>query len=343
MDAAATACFNSVMTDAHERFLVFAAMRNEGPFIVEWVCWYRMLGFEVMIATNDCTDSSVALLDSLAEAGWITHITHEPGKKTPKRSAYAAARAHPLLTAVDWIFVCDVDEFLVLHRGDGTIQGFLQGQPRDFLGIAFNWQCFGNGKWKRYRDGLVHRTFRRAARRTTGPNRQFKSLFRAPEMFKDLGDHMPARFKGTWGEGANRWVNSGFETIQAVSDAGQEMIRRVDRDAVRHEEAQLNHYVVRSDESFDLKRGMPSASARRDRYTDTFHRMFNRNEVWDTSAKRYEAAFDAVHAQAMALPGVKRLHHLCCADYVERLCAVAGVAPEDDPRILDYLTKAAEA
>ena len=299
-------------------------------------------GVEVLVATNDCSDSSTLLLDALADAGWLTHITHDPGKWTPKRSAYAAARAHPLIGAVTWIFVCDVDEFLVLRRGDGTIGGFLGDHPRDFLGMAFNWRCFGNGKWQRYRDGLVHRTFRRAARTGAGTNQQFKSMFRGPDLFEDFGDHMPARFKGNWG-GANRWVNTAFETISQVSEAGQDMVRRVERDQIRHDAAQLNHYVVRSDESYALKRGTPSASARRDRYTDDYHRMFNRNDVWDTSIDRYAAQFDAIHAQAMALPGVRRLHFLCCAEYVERLCAVAGVPPEDDPRMLEYLTKAAEA
>lgn len=318
-------------------------MRNEGAFIVEWVAWYRMLGFEVLVATNDCTDSSGLLLNAFADAGWLTHITHVPGDRTPKRSAYAAARAHPLFGSVDWIFICDVDEFLVLHRGDGTILGFLGDAPRDFLGMAFNWRCFGNGGWQRYRDGLVHRTFRRAARTATWPNQQFKSMFRAPDMFKDLGDHMPAKFQGVWGEGANRWVDSAFETIDKVSAAGEKMVRAVDRKNVRHDLAQLNHYVVRSDESYALKRGTPSASARRDRYTDEYHHIFNRNEAWDTSIDRYEDIFNATYAAAMALPGVQRLHYLCCAEYVEQLCAAAGVAPEDDPRMLDYLTKAAEA
>ena len=70
------------MVDRSEQITVFGAMRNEGPFIVEWVCWYQMLGFEVLIATNDCTDHSVALLDRLAEEGWLTHITHAPEERS---------------------------------------------------------------------------------------------------------------------------------------------------------------------------------------------------------------------------------------------------------------------
>ncbi|MFN3724188.1 MAG: glycosyltransferase family 2 protein, partial [Paracoccaceae bacterium] len=55
-------------------------------------------------------------------------------------------------------------------------------------------------------------------------------------------------------------------------------------------------------------------------------------ELEDTSALRHAARFDAIHAQAMALPEVARLHHLCCADYAARLAEAAGIAPQADAR-----------
>jgi hypothetical protein len=45
-------------------------MRNEGPFIVEWVAWYRRLGFsDIVVVTNNCTDRSADLLDGPRLAG----------------------------------------------------------------------------------------------------------------------------------------------------------------------------------------------------------------------------------------------------------------------------------
>ena len=53
-------------------------MRNEGPFIVEWLCWYRMLGFNhAVVVTNNCTDHSPQLLDALQNAGLVHHIRHD--------------------------------------------------------------------------------------------------------------------------------------------------------------------------------------------------------------------------------------------------------------------------
>lgn len=81
------------MSGQVEKFLVFAAMRNEGPFIVEWVSWYRMLGFEVLIGINDCTDHSPALLERLAAEGWCRFFEHTPREGvSPKASAHRMMR-----------------------------------------------------------------------------------------------------------------------------------------------------------------------------------------------------------------------------------------------------------
>lgn len=296
-------------------------MKDEGAFLVEWVCWYRMLGFDVLVGINDCTDHSPQLLRLLAEAGWLDMFEHAPAAgQPPKQSAHRAMRKQPCVARTDWMLICDVDEFLVLHRGDGTISGYLDDMGRDFLGMAFHWQCFGNGGWKRYRDGLVHRQFRRCGWSGHKVNAMFKTLFRDPLRFRAYSDHSPWRFDGDWSAPENRIVDCQRRPIDRfVTDAHP--VRFTAPDAITHETAQMNHYVIRSDESFDLKRGQPSASALKNRYTDQFYRARNRNGRKDLSAMAFAKQFDRIHAEINAIPGVKRLHHLCCADYVERLCA----------------------
>lgn len=323
------------MTLAHEKFLVFAAMRNEGAFIVEWVTWYRMLGFEVLIGTNDCTDHSVALLDCLARAGWLAHFSHDPGASPAKQSAHRTMRRQPQVAATDWLLICDVDEFLVIHAGDGTVSALLDTIGRDFLGVALHWQCFGTGGNMTYADGLVHQQFLRRGTARNGVNRNFKSLFKHPLRYKRYSDHGPFLFDGVWGEGSNHFVNAQGHVIPRFMTAPHP-VRLSDLDDITTRNAQLNHYVIRSDESFDLKRGMPSASAHLDRYTSEFYRARNRNGIIDSSALRYADQFAALHAAAMAIPGVARLHHLCCADYVVRLCAKKGSDHRSDPRWLRH-------
>ncbi|MDF0602985.1 glycosyltransferase family 2 protein [Psychromarinibacter sp. C21-152] len=324
-----------------EGYLVAAAMRNEGAFLVEWVTWYRMLGFDLLVVTNDCTDHSPALLNLLHDAGWLTHTTHSPDPGTPpKRSAHRTIRAHPATARTEWLMICDVDEFLVLHDGDGTIAGFVgDTAPGRFRGIAFHWKVFGSGGETRWHDALQHRTFTRCADTHDRANASFKTLIRHPLDFDRFGAHSPMGFAGDWGTGENVLVDSEGRTLGRYHPNGAAQ-RATHPDRVTHRAAQMNHYMIRSPESFALKRGIPSPSAGRDRYTDDFLARYDRNETEDQSALRHADRFDALHAEAMTLPGLARLHHLCCADYVTRLAEAAGQDPRSDPRYTRHMDRA---
>lgn len=329
------------------RFAVVCSIRNEGPFLVEWVAWYRRLGFtDIVVVSNDCTDHSPALLDALAAAGWITHLRHDvPDGANICARKLEAAKALPQVSGADWVLVCDVDEFLVIHKGDGLITDLIP--PRaDFLGMAINWRVFGTSGRKLWQDGLTHRQFTRAAETKEFTSTWVKTIHARPDWFRKLGEHGPKRLlprhAAKWGQPGMRWINADGDTLPDWHPEGDYM-RRMSMDHVSHTTAQMNHHMIRSDESFTLKRGTLSSVAGKDRYTDGYYARYNRNEVEDTSALRQADAFDAVQAQAMALPGVARLHHLCCADYVARLAAKSGRKVQDDPRHAAHLAQAETA
>ncbi|MDA3888128.1 MAG: glycosyltransferase family 2 protein, partial [Allgaiera sp.] len=57
------------------RFIIVTPMKNEGPFILEWVAHNLAIGVdEIVIFSNDCTDGSDALLDRLHEMGKLRHV-----------------------------------------------------------------------------------------------------------------------------------------------------------------------------------------------------------------------------------------------------------------------------
>lgn len=319
------------------RSLVISSMRNEGAFIVEWVTWYRMLGFsDILIVTNDCTGHFPLLLDALQQAGWLTHIDYKvKPDEIPLAPKLKRAKRHPLAEAADWLLVCDVDEFLVIHKGAGRITDLLPAEP-DFLGMSLNWKVFGTSGHQDWSEGLIHRQFTQAAAPGAGVNRWYKAISRRADLFRRLDAHGPWGYRadlapGPWGSVGLRWVNSEGVTVpEWHPDAPYR--RQTEAYLTTHVAAQMNHYMIRSEESFSLKRGTLSPAAHKDRYSEVFYNRFNRNDVEDLSALRYAAAFDALHAEAMALPRVRKLHHLCCADYVERLASVAGRDPVSDPR-----------
>tara|TARA_R110002051_G_scaffold292899_1_gene357842 strand:+ start:1971 stop:2981 length:1011 start_codon:yes stop_codon:yes gene_type:complete len=324
------------MTD-NQRFLVATGMRNEGPFIVEWVCWYRMLGFEILVATNDCTDHSVALLDALQDAGWLTHAPHIPREdQPPQKSALRKIANHPLTATVDWTLICDVDEFLVLHRHE-TIAELIGPPPHDYMAMVFNWKCFGHGEWDHYQDGLVHRQFRHCGMGHLRINRPIKVMLRNPTQWNRLGAHFPHGYRGDWAAQESRVVTPSGTTLPQFNDPANHPIRFLAQDQIDHKTAQMNHYIIRSKESYDHKRGIPSAAGFKDRYTDEFFNRYNRNGMRDLSAAWFQDRFAATHGLALKIPDVARLHHICCAEYVARMARKRGDDPDVDPRYLHHM------
>lgn len=314
------------------RTTVVCSMRNEGPFLVEWVTWYRMLGFtDLLVVTNDCTDRSPDLLDALEQAGWLHHLRCDvkPGEKVVA-TKLKLARSHRSVRRADWVLVCDVDEFLTIHRGAGRLPDLLGATP-DFLAMAINWRVFGTSGLQTWEDGLTHRQFLRAGPTRNWISRWIKVLHRDPLAFRALGEHGPKGFAPEKTATPPLYVNTEGAPIPDWTPEGK-YLRLLPPELTTHAVAQMNHYMLRSEESWGLKRGTPSAVQGADRYNDSYYKSTNRNELRDLSALRYEADFDALHAQAMALPGVARLHHLCCADYAARLATQAGRDPQQDPR-----------
>ena len=66
------------------RYMIVTAMKNEGPYILDWIAHHLSIGFEhFFVATNDCDDGTDRILDRLAELG---HVTHVPNPKMMKRN-----------------------------------------------------------------------------------------------------------------------------------------------------------------------------------------------------------------------------------------------------------------
>lgn len=328
------------LKNREEVFYVFSAMRNEGAFLLEWVCWYRALGFRILIGINDCTDRSGRLLNALKSAGWIDFFRHVPPQGVPpKRSAHKALRRRHEVELADWLFICDVDEFLVLHNNCTSIQKFVDVIGRMNLGVAFHWKTFGNSENHVWRDGFVHMTFTKCGPSQSMPNASFKTMIHNPRRFGKFSEHSPRDFDGDWGALPNNIVDCcGVPIEEFLFETHPVKETAIDR--ISHGMAQLNHYVIKSDESFNLKRGTLSASAFRDRYTQTFYERRNINTSCDISAGHLHQNFLLQYQEAIQLPDVAKSHHLCCMDYVVRLCHKANKNPLHDPRYLWHMDQA---
>lgn len=329
------------------RYTVATKVKNEGAFLLEWVAWQKMVGFDdILVVHNDCDPIFKDMLTCLHTAGWITAAEHFPSKRQlAGPSAQNCIKQHPLVKATDWLFICDVDEFLVIHDGDQTVPSFLDGRHLVEAGCVVQWKSFGTSEKHSWRDRLVHRTFTQAAKTKQSANMFYKSFIYKPRRFRKLGPHEPYGFKGdgAWGTGANVFRRANGSDINFDPDGKPKM--RVDPQWISHEGAQLNHYITKWFESFSAKSGTPSLynKGAKNRYSMNFFERYNRNEEQDKSAVAFKHRFQPIYDDLMAVPGLKALHHLNCALYVKMLNENTGCNADEDTRYAAQLQAAAEA
>lgn len=295
------------------RFLAILTVKNEGPFLIEWLAHARATGFtDILAFSNDCEDGTEAMLDRLATMGWLTHLPNPgPHAKGPQWDALKAADRHPLRQAADWIMVLDVDEFVNVHVGDRTLPALLAAVP-EATAIPLTWRLFGNAGVVRFEDRPVTQQFTRAAPAVMGwPWRaaMFKTLFHNDGTYGKLGVHRP-RAPDHARLGAQRWFDgSGRELPPAYRNA--RVFSPFGRD--NYHLAQLNHYPLGAMESYLVK--CDRGRANRDASTFDMGYWVERNlcAEEDRSISAIEPRAAPLRAELLADPVLGHLHRAAVA------------------------------
>jgi hypothetical protein len=273
---------------------IVTCMKNEGPFILEWLAYHRAIGVKhVLVYTNDCNDGTDTFLDLLQEKGFVQHRDN-PFKGTnlkPQHAALQAGENEPIIQSADWVISMDVDEFINVKTGDGTLAALFEAVGDANL-ISCTWRLFGNSDVHEYEDAPLMAQFTRCAREQTRKPHQawgFKPLYRNIGLFKKLGVHRP--------KGLNPQL---WSHIRWVNGSGQPLPKDMYRNAWRstattggYDLVQLNHYAVRSAESFLVKRDRGRVNhVDRDQGMAYWFRMNNNTEE-ETSIQRMIPAMQA--------------------------------------------------
>ncbi|MBZ4022363.1 glycosyl transferase family 2 [Rhodobacter sp. TJ_12] len=290
------------------RALAILTVKNEAAFLLEWLAHHRAVGFtDFLVFSNDCTDGTDALLDRLQALGQLTHVPNPgPWPEGPQWAALKAADKHPLKAQADWVLFCDVDEFVNIHLGDGTLSALLEAVP-EATAIALTWRMFGNCGVVDYTDAPVSAQFTRAAPPgMLWPWRAslFKTLFRNDGSYRKLGVHRPRapveeKLPQTrWVDGAGRELPESYRRARLFTPLGENPYGLV----------QLNHYALGAMQSYVLKcdRGRANRDAATFDMSYWVERNFCNDE--DRSIARYAPALAAGLAALRADPEVDRLH-----------------------------------
>ena len=302
------------------RTAIVTCMKNEGPFILEWVAYHRAIGVDdFLVYTNDCTDGTVELLDLLMAEGIVQRRDNPfPGTGLkPQHAALEAAEGEGIMARAAWAVCMDVDEFINIHAGGGHLRD-LYAAVGDANMISMTWRLFGDSDMATFEDMPTPARFDRCAPELIRKPHQawgFKTLFRNNGLYRKMGVHRPKGLKPDLWEQVS-WVNGSGQAMP------KEMLRngwRSTLDTYGYGLVTLNHYAVRDAESFLVKRDRGRVNhVERDQGLGYWFRM-NNNAEQDRSIRRMLPALEAEMARLRALPGVAAQHAACVAAHRARI------------------------
>ena len=341
------------------RKILFSAMKNEAPFVVEWIAYHKAIGFdEIVICSNPSNDGTEEILAALAEQGEIRHLRRRPApNQSPQGEASKAFTQEVGYRAGDWYLWLDADEFLNVHCGDRTVDALISAAGARSC-IFVNWRIFGTSGNEDFPGRFVSPDFTGAAPREFRQHKHIKSLFRLTEGvagFAVEGIHRPLLKPGNT-IGLSDILTGKGKSARAPGQEHQRWLAGADSGRLhstsRHETgwalAQINHYLVRTRTSFALKQArgrgwVPGAVGKViPRHTDDFFALNDRNDEEDRSILYWQDAVTEEMARLHGLPGVAAaVEH--AGGLMQQIMSglalarapepVASIVPEDEPTV----------
>jgi hypothetical protein len=300
--------------------VIVTCMKNECPYVLEWIAYHLEIGFtHFVVATNGCADGTVRMLKNLERAGLVTHVPNPPPhRRGPQKTGYFRCRNVPAVRSADWLMTLDIDEYLAVYVGDGTLDALVSAADAVTPGanmISLQWLMFGHNGQVAFEDRPVTEAFTRSAeprQRLPTLVRSFKTLWRAG-LYEKLGTHRPNAPVAAL-RGQIRWVDgSGRPMPEAYIRRG--WAGEIDGQGLGIRLGRINHYAVRSVESFLIKRDRGDVNPAREHAKNrddglSYWKLHDWNLVGDRRILRQARAVTARIADLKALPQVAALHDI---------------------------------
>ena len=295
----------------HGRVTAVSMMKDEGPFVLEWVAHHLSLGFtDLVVYTNDCTDGTDEMLVRLEALGLVHHRRNDiPEGLRPQPSALKYAQEEPVVRNSDWVLVFDADEFLCLKHGDGTLDSLLDAVvEQNANGIVITWRIYGSGGVETWSRDPVTEQYLHAAPPMWNKGWGVKTLFKFNPDYWKLGIHRPKiknKHLETDFPHQIKWLNgSGRPMEDYFKFRGWRSIVRT----VGYDWAQMNHYAIKSMESYAIRKFRGNVNNKKDKYNSDYWSLQDRNEIFDDSALAHREGRQRIMDCLMSDPVLSNLH-----------------------------------
>ncbi len=301
------------------RIAIVTCMKDEGPFILEWLAWHKSIGVtDVAVFTNDCTDGTDRLLDRLDAMGEVVHLPNPAslmGSTYFQPTALKYFQQLPLYRAADFLISIDVDEFIHIRAGDGTLAALFAAVP-PFDVLSFNEVNHGSNQREHFERGWVTEQFPRHARLRPGKwkaRNGVKSITRLGARVAQIRNHRPDLVAGlrdpVWLDGSGQTVSELLEdaTLNGLDCRG------------RYDLVSLEHFALRSLDSYLVKMFRGDVVNSGKSVSQRYWRRRNRNEDQEIDLSNAIERARKVHERFEADAELMVLHYACCSAHEARI------------------------
>ncbi|MEG4232671.1 FkbM family methyltransferase [Microcoleus sp. Pol11C3] len=261
---------------------VCAIMKDEAPYLIEWLEFHKIVGVErFYLYNNNSTDNTIDILQPYLKSGEV--ILHDwpvtPGQIPAYEHCLSAYKIES-----DWIAFIDLDEFLFPTEKDD-----LKEVLKEFdgvVGVGVNQLFFGSSGHKIRPEGLQIEHFTKRAADNFDSNKYVKSIVRTEQVLRPSCPHF--------------FIPISKDTFSVTENREPLSCSIAEKTSVQ--KLRINHYYTKSQEEMKLKLIRGWACGVENPRTSLGLEYHDRNEVEDLTIQRFipklRQAVDSVRAQS---------------------------------------------
>lgn len=250
-----------------EKLAVVAIIKNEAQYLLEWITFHRVIGLgNFIIYNNGSTDESTRILEKYSSITNIKIINWPTIEGvSPQISAYNNF-INTFSEKYEFAAFIDLDEFIYPNINLSLLD-YLDKFSDHVGAIALNQRVFGSSGHLNSHPDLVINRFSMCSENDYDENRWIKSIYRLSCVNKITSSHCSE-------------LKSGYYAHVDFSEVIFEGYGKT-KDIV-FEPFQLNHYILKSYEEFQIKKNRggvmaDSAEKRVSRYDENFFCIRDKN------------------------------------------------------------------
>lgn len=213
--------------------------KNEAPYLKEWMEYHLLIGIDrIFFYDNESDDNTFEVLKPYIDKGLIEYQTISGiGKQL---DAYNdALRNHRYDTK--YIAFIDMDEYIMPIDSDKTVFEIIDSLINEKTwagGIGLNWCCYGSSGHKRRPQGLIIENYTHIAKISHSDNAHIKTICNPRLVKRVVSPHFVQYKLGAF----------------AINETNLSKLWGWFADPRQYKHIRLNHYMVKSEEDFMIKK-----------------------------------------------------------------------------------------